>query len=60
MSHLKALYHYPQYHWTDTMIKANTSTYKTLSHGHIEKLELQLLEEAQLLLILPNNVNNGE
>jgi len=33
-----------------TKIKANASKHKALSHGHIEKLEVQLREEVQFLL----------
>jgi hypothetical protein len=33
-----------------TKIKANASKHKVLSHGHIEKLEMQLREEVQALL----------
>ena len=33
-----------------TKIKANASTHKALSHGHIEKLEAQLREAVQFLL----------
>ena len=33
-----------------TKIKANASKHKALSHGHIEKLEVQLREEVQTLL----------
>ena len=34
-----------------TKIKANASKHKALSHGHIEKLEAQLREEVQALLV---------
>ncbi|NJD07318.1 MAG: hypothetical protein FIA97_12600 [Methylococcaceae bacterium] len=33
-----------------TKIKANASKHKALSHGHVEKLEAQLRDEAQALL----------
>lgn len=43
-----------------TKIKANASKHKALSHGHIEKLEVQLREEVQALLKKAAEVDQEE
>jgi transposase len=43
-----------------TKIKANASKHKALSHGHIEKLEVQLHEEVQALLKKAADVDQEE
>lgn len=43
-----------------TKLKANASKHKALSHGHIEKLEVQLREEVQALLKIAAETDQQE